>query len=169
MSQNLRLHRSQPLRRFAEALLAYKALLYRVTIVSPWVSFTDDALAATNQIVYALSDRKIPVLLITRRPTEAWHQVAVDVFQSRASAMTFLAKSLHSKLYLIEAQSIRIVFFGSPNLTDRANDTNDELVLEARSSVFDGSTLESALINEFMTYVSELRARSDTTPYERIR
>ena len=80
--QNLRLHRSQPLRKFAEALLTYKTTLYRVTIIAPWVSFTDDASAATNQIVYALSEKNIPVLLITRRPTEAWHQIAVDVFQS---------------------------------------------------------------------------------------
>lgn len=148
------------LSKFAELTLHKKADLYRIWLVSPWITYKKESRDPLVSVINAASTNDPPIVLITRQPKQKEHLAAVRLLESHSSTTTYVLPSLHSKVYLLQCNGFRAAFFGSPNFTVGANKQNQEIAIDLRSTTDDSSERVTALINTLASYVSDLRTEA---------
>jgi len=150
------------LRAFADLVHVYQDRLYRLWIVSPWLSTQDDNQDSLILLTDALRDRGCTVILVTRPPEAAWHQRALEHLRANCDITVYFCSTLHTKLYVLECNGFRAAILGSANFTARANRTNRELAIELRTTTENPVNDDVAgIISELTEYASSLRGEPD--------
>lgn len=151
------------LSRFADIVYAKQDELYRVWLISPWISVRAEGAYPAERIRDSIGRRKIPVYVVTRPPMLDWHSDAVRALKAIPGAQIFHCRELHTKLYIAECNGFRGAVFGSPNLTPGGELLNEELAVEFRTAVTSRENEVAALINDFVRYASNLRGQDNVT------
>ncbi len=142
---------------FAELTLLKHRDIYRIWLVTPWLTYNEDRQDPLVSVVNAAATNDPPITLITRPPDQERHLAAIHLLKSNSSTTTYLLPTLHSKVYVLHCDGFRAVFFGSPNFTVAANTLNQEIAIDLRSTTDDPTDGITALINTLAAYVSDLR------------
>ena len=119
----------RPVERFLRRYLLGGVVAQTMVIVSPFVG----TLAGTPFELKAVTEKALAdgtrLYVITREPSELYHQAGVDVLQQCPLVEIRYNPDIHAKLYLVwsrnEAESFAL--FGSGNLTERGLRYNIEL------------------------------------------
>lgn len=146
---------------FAEVVYVNRSSLYRVWLLTPWISGSNERTDAVFSLAETLASTKATLILITRPPADAWHLRSLEVLRKSSNATAYLCKNLHVKLYIAECDDFEVALLGSANLTARANSVNKELALELRSTGSNKNQSVSQVIAELKRYASELRGDDD--------
>lgn len=119
----------------------------RLHIVSPWLSILGGSFSLTSKtLAERLEKYGTTVYVVTRPPTESWHQEAIDAFASTGRANIALVADLHSKLYVASTAAGSFALVGSANFTQQSAE-NLEIGLLVQSYM-EGKKIVSALDRE---------------------
>jgi phosphatidylserine/phosphatidylglycerophosphate/cardiolipin synthase-like enzyme len=140
---------------------ANQSRVYRLWLVSPWISTLEEKLDPLYVLIEALRKQRCDVVVITRPPKEGWHFRAEALLEKEVKATIYYCPTLHTKLYIAECDGFRGVVLGSPNLTSRADTTNRELAVEFRTTKMSGDDETAAFIDELIQYAYSLRDQRD--------
>jgi hypothetical protein len=134
--RRVRLLRTTAISEFANVVYTYRDSIYRLWLISPWIGcYTDGRIDPLQLMMDALRSKpKCMVNVITREPLPKadWHANALRLLSINVNPTMFYCKSLHTKLYIVEADGMTCAMLGSPNLTVGGNTENFELALEVR-------------------------------------
>ncbi len=159
MSQ-LRIIRREAIGQFANAVYTYRAQLYKVWLISPWIgSYTDGFVDPLQLMIDALRSSPSCVLnVITRTPQKKaeYHRNAIKLLTDNVNPILFYCESLHTKLYVIEADGMTAAILGSPNLTPGGNTANIELALELRATSLTTTNPVSSTLRDLVQYAHDL-------------
>ena len=148
---------------FAKMVYANQSRVYRLWLVTPWISTVEDGSDSLGLLIEALRRQRCDVVVITRPPKEVWHLRGEQLLEKELKAVVYHCPSLHTKLYIAECNGFRGAVLGSPNLTQRANTVNREIAVEFRSTSTSSDHEISILISELIEYASSLRGERDVT------
>jgi phosphatidylserine/phosphatidylglycerophosphate/cardiolipin synthase-like enzyme len=151
---------------FADLVQANNRRLYRVWLIAPWIGSAESGSDPVFRIVQALSGSPCRLVIVTRPPVAAWHLRAIQSLRRHSNHEVLGSAALHSKLYIAECNGFRAAIFGSPNLTPAADEQNQELAVEFRSSKSGREDPTSAIISELLSYAARLRTHDDVVPLE---
>ena len=99
-------------------------------IVSPWISDFDEAAGMSfNQVLNRIVHDDTTVYLVTRPPTQEWHEEAVEKMARTGKANIVLVEDLHTKLYCARTDQGEFALIGSANMTAKALDNREIGVL----------------------------------------
>jgi phosphatidylserine/phosphatidylglycerophosphate/cardiolipin synthase-like enzyme len=155
------------LKAFAELVHAYSDRVYRVWVITPWLSSEEDDEDALLLLLDSMrKSRGCSVVVVTRPPATDQHLAAIRVIRRHASATIYLCASLHTKLYIAECDGFRAAVLGSPNFTTRGDRVNRELAVEFRTTA-ENTRVDptAALVSELIDYASSIRNDEDVTLY----
>jgi phosphatidylserine/phosphatidylglycerophosphate/cardiolipin synthase-like enzyme len=150
---------------FANLVYAYRRTVFRIWLVSPWISAAPEADDPVLVILEAAKLRKCSVVVFTRPPDSHWHSSALKVLHASGLATIYVQQRLHTKLYIAECDGFRAAIVGSPNLTGSGDRRNFELGIELRTTKEDPDDDVAALVSDLTQYASALRNEQDVTPY----
>jgi phosphatidylserine/phosphatidylglycerophosphate/cardiolipin synthase-like enzyme len=148
---------------FARLAHANRGRIYRVWLVSPWISTEDSGKDPLLLLLDALRGTTCDLILFTRPPDSNWHREAVDLLRANARTIVYYCRTLHTKLYILECDGFRAAVLGSPNLTGRADRHNLEIAVEFRSTIESESDDIASVITELTQYASVLRGDTNFT------
>jgi hypothetical protein len=151
---------------FADLIQANNRRLYRVWLIAPWIGLAQSGADPVYRIVEAMKGSPCRLVIVTRPPTAVWHSKAIQCLRRHPNHEVFGSTALHSKLYIAECNGFRAAIFGSPNLTPAADEHNQELAVEFRSSRSGREDPISAVISELLSYAAALRTHDDVTPLD---
>lgn len=149
---------------FANLVYAKQDDLYRLWLISPWVSVRGEGAYAAEQLRAAVGRRRVTVFVVTRPPLMVYHSEAIRMLRSIPGTQVFYCAELHSKLYIAECNGFRGAVFGSPNLTPGGEVLNEELAVEFRTSSTARENAISALVDDLVRYATALRAQDNVKP-----
>jgi len=163
LSGHIEIHTDRILSKFAELSFFKKNDLYRIWLVSPWITYGKGRRDPLLSLVMAAQAKKPKITLITRPPekNDEPHKAAIRLLKAHSDTTAYLLPLLHSKVYILHCDGFRAAFFGSPNFTVGGNRRNQEIAIDLRSTTEDSKEKVAALINELMDYVSHLRNEAD--------
>jgi hypothetical protein len=150
---------------FATLVDANRSCAYRLWLVSPWIGGDDDANDALSLLLDVARVRPCSLVLITRPPDHVWHQRALERVARSGVAAIYIARDLHTKLYIAECDGFRAAILGSPNLTPRGDRHNVEIAVEFRTTQDTVGDDVAAIITELTEYASSLRGEPTVTLY----
>ncbi len=161
---HLRIVRRAPLTDFANTVTLYQQRLYRLWLISPWITTEGSKREALYRVLAATVPRRPRLTIITREPTNDCHRQALVSVDKVPNSEILTHPLLHAKLYLAECEGIRIAMFGSPNFTIPGDRENVELALEIRS----GRNYDEAgrLITELVKFAQCLMVQEDVQLFE---
>lgn len=151
---------------FADLVQANSSRLHRLWLIAPWIGSANSGHDPVHRIVGALKGTACRLVIVTRPPTAVWHLNAINSLRRHSNHEIFGSAVLHSKLYIAECNGFRAAIFGSPNLTPMADEENQELAVEFRSSKSGRDDPISTVVSELISYASALRAQDDVWPLE---
>ena len=137
MASEIEIHTERILSKFADLALANKYRIYRIWLVTPWIGFKEKSRDPLVRLIEAAQNKRPEVVLITRKPREDWHKKGVSFLNSTCSTIPHVLPDLHSKLYVLECDGFRAAFLGSPNFSTQANEVNQEVAVEFRTTMTD--------------------------------
>lgn len=161
--RRLRLLTQSILTSFAKTVYANQSRVYRLWLVSPWISTLEEGVDPLCVLIDALRKQTCDVIVITRPPREGWHLRGEELLEKELKAIVYHCPSLHTKLYIAECNGFHCAVLGSPNLTPRANTINRELAVEFRTTTMSSDDETAIFIDELIHYASSLREQSDVT------
>jgi phosphatidylserine/phosphatidylglycerophosphate/cardiolipin synthase-like enzyme len=161
--RRMRLITTGVLGNFARVVHANRDRAFRVWIVSPWLRSEEHGQDPLLLLVDALRGLSCTVFLFTRPPEQTWHGEAVELIRTNTRSIVYVARDLHTKLYILECDGFRAAILGSPNLTSRADRDNLEIAVEFRTTVESPTDDIAALITELTEYASSLRGAEGVT------
>lgn len=159
--KKIRLIERSILSEFMDLLLANRERIYRLWIVSPWLSVGRGSADPLSVLAHTIQEQKFQATIITRPPREDWHHKCVDLLHETRKARVLTIDSLHSKLYLMECNGFRAAILGSVNFTMRGNEQNLELGIEISSTEEHGKSDESVILSGLIAYAEELTSHPD--------
>jgi hypothetical protein len=89
----------------------------QVFIISPWISGIDSAALPTSTLLKKLSDDQATAYLVTRPPTDEWHESAISAFGDGGRTNVALLPDLHMKLFVAVTTETTFAMLGSANFT----------------------------------------------------
>jgi hypothetical protein len=93
----------------------------RIYIVSPWISdFTESASLTFDRLLSRLTHERATAYVVTRPPTEEWHQAAIQRLGETGRANVALVPDLHAKLYTARTDSGSFALLASANFTQKS-------------------------------------------------
>jgi len=155
------IHTERILSKFTEIAILKKATLYRIWLVTPWITYGKKSGDPLINLINAAYQTNPKIILITRPPESVENESAITFLRSHSSTTTFILPFLHSKIYILECDGFRMAFFGSPNFTAGGNERNREIAIDIRTTSDDKKEIAAGLITNLLTYVSELRGDAD--------
>lgn len=158
--------RKAPLTRFGQLVRLTEPNLLRVVIVSPWIVTAEPHLPPLIQIVAAAQSSKARLTVLTRKPDKVRHQDAIDYIATVEGAEILFHNSLHAKLYLLEANGLRVAMMGSPNFTPEGDALHRELAIQVRSTR-EGDAAD-ALVKDLFLFAREIMADGNAHFYKRV-
>lgn len=165
--RRIRIIRKTAIAEFANLVYIYRDGIYRLWLISPWMGmYTDGTLDPLQLMVDALRAKpKCMVNVITREPKakDLWHSDALRVLRDNVKPTLMYCKSLHTKLYIIECNSMICAMLGSPNLTAGGNSANIELALEVRGTSLSRRDEVSRTLSDLVEYAHALLADEAVT------
>jgi phosphatidylserine/phosphatidylglycerophosphate/cardiolipin synthase-like enzyme len=161
--RNLRLLKHAILMTFAKMVYYNQNRVYRLWLVTPWISTVDEGADSISLLIEALRRQRCDVVVITRPPKEVWHLKGEQLLEKELNAVVYHCPSLHTKLYIAECNGFRGAVLGSPNLTLRANELNREIAVEFRTTTTGSDNEIGIMINQLIDYASSLREERDVT------
>src|SRR6266542_2159265 len=118
--KRIRLIRRSPIGEFADVVYTYRAMIYRLWLISPWMGmYTDGTVDPLQLMVDAIRTKpNCMVNVITRepKPKDDWHAKALQVLRDNVKPTMLFCKTLHTKLYIVECNDFACAMLGSPNL-----------------------------------------------------
>lgn len=159
MNGHIQIHTERILSRFADLTHFKRNDLYRIWLITPWITYEKGSRDPLVSLVNSAAQKKAKITLITRPPDkkEPHHQDAINLLMKHSDTTTYLLPLLHSKIFILHCDGFRAAFFGSPNFTVSANIRNQEIAIDMRTSSQDSREKIAALINELIEYASSLR------------
>lgn len=161
MSGDARILTERVLTQFANLVYANRKRVYKLWIVAPWIGCSERRTDPLPRLIEGVRERSPDVFLITRPPEEIWHKKAVQLLSESTKLHAYVKPSLHTKLYILQCDGFQAAVFGSPNFTPRANEVNDELAIDIRTTMQDRSDPTARMIDDLLQYALSLRERSD--------
>ena len=160
---HIEIHTDRILSKFARLTHEMREKIYRIWLVSPWITHENTHRDPLVTLVLAAKPKNPPIVVITRPPEKnnKEHNAALQLLRSHGNTTTFTMPSLHSKIYLLHCNGFRAAFFGSPNFTVGGNVRNEEIAIDLRTTSQDNGDKVASLITDLNDYVSSLR--SDAT------
>jgi phosphatidylserine/phosphatidylglycerophosphate/cardiolipin synthase-like enzyme len=165
--KKIRLIENSIMAEFVDLLVANRQRVYRLWIVSPWLSVGNNPADPFSVLAYTIHQHDFQATVITRPPREMWHHKCVQLLQETRKARLMTIDSLHSKLYVMECNGFRAAILGSVNFTMRGNDHNLELAIEISSTEEHGKSDESSILTRLISYAEELTSHPDVRLLER--
>ncbi len=160
LMSGIRLVTQAVLTSFADMVYHNQRRVYRVWLITPWLSYDDSRGDALQFLFEALRDKSCSLILITRPPKDVKHQQAIELLR-KLKTTTYLCPSLHTKLYILECDGFRGAILGSPNLTTRGNRLNREIAVELKSVSESPVDEVSEILSQLTEYASSLRGEDD--------
>jgi phosphatidylserine/phosphatidylglycerophosphate/cardiolipin synthase-like enzyme len=80
----------------------------------------------------------------------------VQLLRQSLKPLVYYCSTLHTKLYIVEAQEFRLAVIGSPNLTVAGNKLNLELALELRATTESRDDDIAVAISDLVDYARKL-------------
>jgi hypothetical protein len=156
---HVEIHTERILSKFAELSHHMRDRIYRIWLVSPWITYGTSRRDPLVNLVIAAQAKHPKITVITRPPEDSPenHLSGLKWLLSHSDATAYTLPSLHSKIYLLHCDGFRAAFFGSANFTVSGNERNQEIAIDLRSTIQGNKEKVSALINELNDYVSSLR------------
>jgi phosphatidylserine/phosphatidylglycerophosphate/cardiolipin synthase-like enzyme len=98
------------------------------------------------------------VNVITRKPLKnaEYHKNAIQLLRDNVNPLLFFCDSLHTKLYVLEADGFTAAVLGSPNLTAGGNSANIELAVEIRDTLRGELDEVAIVLSDLVRYAHEL-------------
>ena len=123
----------------------------RIYIISPWLSVFDTPASLTfDTFLRRLKDDKTTLYVVTRPPTEDWHEEAIDLLATTGRANIALVPDLHAKLFTAHTKEGAFALLGSANFTQQSLANREiGLLVDSHSDgrpVFDELNREAAEI-----------------------
>jgi hypothetical protein len=159
--KQIRLIEQNILTEFVDLLLANRQRVYRLWIVSPWLSLGKSQADPLAVLAYTLQEQRFAATIITRPPKEEYHHKCISMLRETKRASIFAIENLHSKLYLMECNGFRAAVIGSVNFTSRGNEHNHEIAIEIKTTEERGRSDESSLLSSLIAYATELKAHPE--------
>ena len=165
---SVRILTDRVLKAFAELVHAYSNRVFRIWVITPWLSSEDDDEDALLQLLDSIRrSRGCSLIVVTRPPASDQHLAAIVALRRHASTTIYLCASLHTKLYIAECDGFRAAVLGSPNFTTRGDRVNRELAVEFRTTAEDARVdPTAALVSELIQYASAILNEDDVTFYQ---
>lgn len=163
--RRIRLIHTSPIEAFASAVYAQGSKVYRVWIISPWITTKErDSHDALQLFITALRHNpRCRLTVLTREPKEAGHLQSLQLLRHTLKPIIYYCSSLHTKLYIVESQRFRLAIVGSANLTVAGNRLNLELALELRTTSESRDDDVAAAISDLGEYARKLLLEDDVT------
>jgi hypothetical protein len=165
--KRIRLIRRSPIGEFADVVYTYRAMIYRLWLISPWMGmYTDGTVDPLQLMVDAIRTKpNCMVNVITRepKPKDDWHAKALQVLRDNVKPTMLFCKTLHTKLYIVECNDFACAMLGSPNLTAGGNTANIELALEVRGISLRRHDEVSGMLCDLVDYAHALLADEAVT------
>jgi hypothetical protein len=124
---------------FAQLVSTYREEAYRLWLISPWIGVhTDGSIDPLQLMIDSVrASTKCIVTVVTRTPLRnaAYHHDAIKLLRDNLRPSLFYCDTLHTKLYVLQADGLTAAVLGSPNLTAGGNTANIELAIEIRDSL----------------------------------
>lgn len=163
----LRVIRRSAISEFANLVDVYRQDIYRLWLISPWIGvYTDGSVDPLQVMIDAVRPATgCMVNVVTRRPLKNadYHRSAIKLLRDNLKPTVFYCDSLHTKLYVLEANGFTAAVLGSPNLTAGGNTANIELAVEIRDTLR-GELDEVALVlSDLVRYANDLLAEDRVT------
>jgi hypothetical protein len=93
----------------------------RIFIVSPWISeLSDPAVLSFDQVLARLTTDTTTAYIVTRPPTEDWHERALQRLGETGRANVALVPDLHVKLFTARTDTGTFAMLGSANFTQQS-------------------------------------------------
>ena len=161
-SLHIEIHSERILSKFARLAHEMREKIYRIWIVSPWITHENTDRDPLITLALAAKPRNPAIVVITRPPEKnsEEHNAALHMLHSIGNTTTFTMPRLHSKIYLLHCDGFRAAFLGSPNFTVSGNIRNEEIAIDLRSNYQDKRDKVGSLISELNDYVSSLRTEA---------
>ena len=121
----------RPVERFLMRLFLRQVPLRGICIVSPFIAAMFGRRFSLADLRRKVESEGIPTYVLTREPSEAYQQEALDVILGSPCIEVRYNAALHAKLYvaLAEREAESFALFGSGNLTAQSIEVNVELAM----------------------------------------
>jgi hypothetical protein len=156
----LRIIRKSAISEFANLVSTYRDDAYRLWLISPWIGvYTDGSIDPLQLMIDSV---RMPstcmVNVITRRPLKnaEYHHNALQLLRDNLRPLMYYCDTLHTKLYVLEANGFTAAVLGSPNLTAGGNTANVELAIEIRDTSSRRTDEVSTMLHDLVQYANDL-------------
>jgi hypothetical protein len=163
----LRIIRRSALSEFAHLVSTYRQEAYRLWLISPWIGVHTDGSVDPLQLMIdsVATSSKCIVTVVTRKPLKnaTYHQNAIQLLRENMRPSLFYCDTLHTKLYVLQADGVTAAVLGSPNLTAGGNTANIELAIEIRDTLRGRLDEVGRTLQGLVYYAHDLLAENGVT------
>lgn len=89
----------------------------QIYIISPWLSLIDSPALPTATFLRKLVDDQATAYVVTRPPSDEWHEKAIEAFGEGKRSNVALLPELHMKLFVAVTTQATFAMLGSANFT----------------------------------------------------
>jgi len=118
----------KPVKRFLQRFCLTDEPFESLIIVSPWIGTLEGTRFTLAYMLTLVEKRRLPTYVITREPTEEWHEQAVNMLKACNWVEIRYNPSLHAKLYVgTQSEGRGFAMLGSGNLSRTSIERNIEI------------------------------------------